>query len=69
MIQNQQIITLLSYALRKAKIILRAQTSLIVCGDPKKEEYRKITIRNLEKFLFLVSYARDIDKCIEHPKK
>tara|TARA_B100001093_G_scaffold512003_1_gene581031 strand:- start:362 stop:1402 length:1041 start_codon:yes stop_codon:yes gene_type:complete len=60
----------LSYALKQAKDFFRdSKYSLIVCGDPKKEDFRKITLNGPEEVFIFGLYAESIKKCIDHPKK
>ena len=44
----------LSYALKEAKNFFKGSNFvLIVCGDPKKENFRKFLCMSQKKFLFL----------------
>lgn len=58
----------LSYAIRKTKDYFNGLNySLILCGNPKKEEYRKITIDGPKNVFIFGLYAESIKKCIKHP--
>ncbi len=60
----------LSYALKKANYLFnKSKYSLIVCGDPKKEGYRKIKVDGPERVYIFGLHAKNITECIDHPKK
>ena len=60
----------LSYALKQANNAFKnSEYILIVCGDPKKEGYRKISIEGPEEIFIFGKHAKEIESCIEHPKK
>lgn len=58
----------LSYAMKKTKDYFNGSNySLILCGNPEKEEYRKITIDGPKNVFIFGLYAESIKKCIKHP--
>ena len=60
----------LSYAVDKANnLIKNSEYILIVCGNPKKEEYRKISIEGPKEILIFGEHRMDIDRCINHSQK
>ena len=60
----------LSYALRQASEFFKSSNfKLIVCGDPKKENFRKISVSEPEEVFICGFHAKDIDKCLDHPRK
>jgi UDP-N-acetylmuramoylalanine--D-glutamate ligase len=60
----------LSYALKEAKNFFKGLNFvLIVCGDPKKENFRNISLHEPEEVFIFGVHSKDIDKCINHPKK
>ena len=60
----------LSYALKEAKNSFKGLNFvLIVCGDPKKENFRNIYLHEPEEVFIFGVHSKDIDKCINHPKK
>jgi UDP-N-acetylmuramoylalanine--D-glutamate ligase len=60
----------LSYALRQATEFFKSSNfKLIVCGDPKKENFRKISVSEPEEVFICGFHAKDIDKCLDHPRK
>ena len=60
----------LSYALNKANSLFQnLEYILIVCGDPRKEGYRKITIEGPGEILIFGDHRKEIDRCINHHKK
>ena len=60
----------LSYALRQASELFKSSNfKLIVCGDPKKENFRKISVSEPEEVFICGFHAKDIDKCLDHPRK
>ncbi len=58
-------IAALEFALNK----MRSSYSLILCGDPNKEQYKNYKIIGPEKVIIFGSYAREIYKRIAHPQK
>ena len=40
-----------------------------MCGDPKKENFRNISLHEPEEVFIFGVHSKDIDKCINHPKK
>ena len=60
----------LSYAVDKANNLFKnSEYILIVCGNPKKEEYRKISIEGPKEILIFGEHRMDIDRCINHSQK
>ena len=50
-------------------VIKNSEYILIVCGDPKKEGYRKISIEGPKEIFIFGKHAKEIESCVEHPKK
>jgi len=60
----------LSYALEKARDSFKgSKYVLIVCGDTKKESNSLINIEGPEKVFIFGAHAKNINKCLHHPKK
>ena len=59
----------LSYALDKIQNYFHSKYILIVCGDPKKEQNRKIIVDGPEAVYIFGHHAKEIDKCISHNNK
>ena len=60
----------LSYALEKANNLFKnSEYILIVCGNPEKEDFRKISIEGPKEILIFGEHSIDIDRCINHNKK
>ena len=60
----------LSYALNKVEDLFKDQDYiLIVCGNPKKEEHRKVSIEGPKEVLIFGKHAQELDGCIKHPRK
>ena len=60
----------LSYAVKRAnEIYLNDGYVLIVCGSPKKEEFRKIDIKGPDQIYIFGKHAEEIDKCINNKNK
>ena len=60
----------LSYALKEAKNFFKGSNFvLIVCGDPKKENFRKISLHEPEEVFIFGLHSKDIDICINHLKR
>ena len=60
----------LSYALNKVEDLFKDQDYiLIVCGNPEKEEHRKVSIEGPKEVLIFGKHAQELDGCINHPRK
>tara|TARA_B100001059_G_scaffold225276_1_gene252273 strand:- start:1434 stop:2474 length:1041 start_codon:yes stop_codon:yes gene_type:complete len=60
----------LSFAIREASEFFKGSNyKLIVCGDPKKENFRKISVSGPVEVFICGSHAKDIDICLDHPRK
>jgi len=60
----------LSYAVKRAnEIFLNNGYVLIVCGSPKKEEFRKIDIKGPDQIYIFGKHAKEIDKCFNNKNK
>jgi UDP-N-acetylmuramoylalanine--D-glutamate ligase len=60
----------LIYAVNKANIFFNEKNySLILCGDPKKEAFRKLEIKGPKEILIFGIHRDEIYKCIVHSNK
>ena len=60
----------LSYALNKVDVLFKDQEYiLIVCGNPEKESYRKVSMEGPKEVLIFGKHAQSLDSCINHPRK
>ena len=59
----------LKYAMKKAKKCFNSEYILIVCGNPKKEKYKEIHLKDPSEVYIFGKHSNQINKCIEHPKK
>jgi len=60
----------LNYALKNANNEFGIKNYvLIICGDPKKENFKKIDVTGPESILIYGDHAERIDKCIQHKNK
>ena len=59
----------LSYAIKKAKKIFNSEYILIICGDPKKENYKEILIDGPKEVFIFGKHSREINRCIKNTNK
>ena len=60
----------LSYAVKRAnEMFLNNEYVLIVCGSPKKEEFRKINIKGPDQIYIFGKHANEINKCVKNKNK
>jgi|TARA_A100001015_G_scaffold178831_1_gene198787 UDP-N-acetylmuramoylalanine--D-glutamate ligase len=59
----------LKYAMKKAKRCFNSEYILIVCGNPKKEKFREIHLKDPSEVYIFGKHSNQINKCIKHPKK
>ena len=59
----------LSYALKESKRVFNSEYILIVCGDPKKENFREIYLDGPEKIFIFGHHSNEINKCIKNANK
>ena len=59
----------LSYALKEAKSLFNSEYILIICGDPRKEQYREIYLDGPETIFIFGNHSNEINKCIKNTNK
>ncbi len=59
----------LSYALKQAERVFNSEYILIICGDPKKEQFREIYLDGPEKIFIFGNHSNEINKCIKNTNK
>ena len=59
----------LSYALKEAKRLFNSEYILIICGDPKKEQYREIYLDGPETIFIFGNHSNEINRCIKNTNK
>ena len=50
-------------------MFLNNEYVLIVCGSPKKEEFRKINIKGPDQIYIFGKHANEINKCVKNKNK
>ena len=59
----------LKYAMKKAKRCFSSEYILIVCGNPKKEKFKELHLKDPSEVYIFGKHSDQINKCIKHPKK
>ena len=55
--------------MKKAKKCFNSEYILIVCGNPKKEKFKEIHLKDPSEVYIFGKHSDQINKCIKHPKK